>query len=101
MNVVTTDTKDEGDELPSLSKEAVNEIADAAMKQLRAQLGRAPTLADIQVAMAELLAEAMRRLHAEEAAMISRGSSNVRCSHDEGEDVPGARTPPARRDRPR
>jgi hypothetical protein len=101
VKLVPTDTKDEGDELPSLSREAVNEIASAAMKQLRAQLGRAPTLADVEMAMAELVAEAMRRLHAEGAAMISRGASNVGGSHDEDDDVPGARTPPARRDRPR
>ena len=80
----------------AMSDEAVRDVADDTMELLRAQLGRAPTLAEVQQAMVEIAAIVWRKFHAEEGAMISETPPSVEAPHDDSDASGEVRTPTPR-----
>jgi len=85
----------------ALSDEVVGEIAGGLYEMLRAQLGRAPTVEEVQRAMVELAAVVYGRLYAEEAVLISGTSSNVEAPNGDADPARGVRVPADRRGRHR
>lgn len=96
MVVVGTDDKNG---IVHLSEEGAGEFADAMMAILLRRLGRSPTLAEIQEAIAEIGAAMHQRLLAEEGAVISSGAPTVEGVHDDAkrtEEGHRSTAPPAR-----
>ena len=82
-----------------MSDEAVRDVAGATMELLRAQLGRAPTLAEVQQAMVDIAAIVWRKFYAEEGAMISGALPSVEAPHDDADASGEVRAPTPRRGR--
>jgi len=101
MLVASESQAGRGKALGAMSDEAVGEVSDAMFEMLRAQLGRAPTLEEVQRAMVELTAIVYGKLYAEEAELISRASSNVEAPHDDADSSREVRDPGHRRGRRR
>lgn len=84
-----------GKPVGAMSDEAVRDVAVATMELLRAQLGRAPTLAEVQRAMVDIAAIVWDRFYAEEGALNSAASPSVEGPHDDAESSGEAATPRA------
>lgn len=99
--LVTSDSQaGRGKPVVAMSDEAMADAADSTMEMLRAQLGRAPTLEEVQRAMVEIAAIVLGKLHAEEGALNSSKAPSVAGPHDDA-DSSEVRAPGLRRGRRR
>ena len=90
-----------GKPVGAMSDAAMADAADATMEMLRAQLGRAPTLEEVQRAMVEIAAIVLGKLHAEERALNSSEAPSVEGPHDDADSSREVRAPAPRRGRRR
>ena len=90
-----------GKPVGAMSDEAVADAADTTMEMLRVQLGRAPTLEEVQRAMLDIAAIVLGKLHAEEGALNSARTASVDGPHDDADSSREVRAPAPRRGRRR
>jgi hypothetical protein len=85
MMLVASDSGEvQGKAVGGMSEKAMAEAADATMEMLRARLGRAPKLEEVQRAMLQIGEVMLEKLHAEEGGGLNSGRApSVKTSHDD------------------